>query len=334
MKRLLALAGLVFIVQCGGGGGSSPTAPSGPPSQPSVGEPPGSSTTPPNETPPPPPPPPPASPPPPPVAQTATFVGAGDIAVCGSPSSEATARLLDQIPGTVFTLGDNAYDSGSERDFRQCYDPTWGRHKTRTRPSPGNHDYQQPNAGPYFSYFGDSAGPAGLGYYSYTVGSWHVISLNSNIPVNNVSAQTQWLRLDLARTPPPPAGTAGCTLAYFHHPLFTSSRNGPQPYMREIWEALYEFGVDVVLSGHDHNYERFAPQRPDGAIDRDRGIRQFVAGTGGASLYAIDRVRPNSEERASVHGVLKMTLKSGLYDWEFVPIAGERFRDVGSDRCH
>jgi len=250
------------------------------------------------------------------------------------PGAEATAKLLDQIPGTVFTTGDNAYDAGTEREFRECYEPTWGRHKARTRPTPGNHDYQTANGAPYYSYFGANAGAPGLGYYSYELGNWHVVSLNSNVPVNNVSAQMQWLRLDLARAPQPPAGQAACTVAYFHHPLFSSSRNGPQSYMRDIWQALYEFGVDLVIAGHDHNYERFAPQRPDGQLDRERGIRQFVVGTGGAWLYPMGGQRINSEASASVHGVLKMTLKSGGYDWEFIPIAGERYRDSGSDRCH
>ena len=272
-------------------------------------------------------PPPGVPPPPPPVpGLPQVFVGAGDIAQCDN-NSQATARLLDTIGGTVFTLGDNAYAHGSRENFSDCYEPTWGRHKGRTRPAPGNHEYETPGAGPYFEYFGPNAGPAGLGYYSFDVGSWHAISLNSNVSTGSTSTQAAWLRAELANHPP-----SRCTVAYWHHPLFSSGPNGDQAHMRDIWRILYEAGVDLVLSGHDHLYERFAPQDPDGRPDPARGIRQITAGTGGAALYPSGAPRPNSEVRISAFGVLKLTLASSGYDWEFVPVSGAR--DAGVGTCH
>jgi hypothetical protein len=241
-------------------------------------------------------------------------------------NSEATARLLDSIGGTVFTLGDNAYFHGTREEFRDCYDPTWGRHKGRTRPVPGNHEYESPGAGPYFEYFGPNAGPSGLGYYSFEVGSWHAVALNSNISVSAASAQGQWLRNDLA------ASATRCTIAYWHHPLFSSGPDGPSPRMRDFWRTLHEAGAEVVLSGHDHLYERFAPQDADGGLDPLRGIRQFVAGTGGAVLYPTGAARSNSEARVSAFGVLRLTLRSDGYDWEFTSVSGPR--DSGTGSCH
>lgn len=269
----------------------------------------------------------PPSPPPPilPLAPAQTFVGAGDIAMCDA-NSEATARLLDTIGGTVFTLGDNAYFQGTRQQFRDCYDPTWGRHRARTRPVPGNHEYESAGAAPYFEYFGANAGPPGLGYYSFDVGSWHAVALNSNIESAAGSAQVAWLRSDLA------ASGARCTIAYWHHPLFSSGPGGPSPKMHDVWRILHEAGADVVLSGHDHLYERFAPQDPDGGADAARGIRQFVAGTGGAVLYSSGAARPNSEVRLSAFGVLRLTLGADGYDWEFISVAGPR--DAGTGSCH
>jgi 3',5'-cyclic AMP phosphodiesterase CpdA len=256
------------------------------------------------------------------------FVGAGDIAYCGSAGAEATAQLLDQIEGTVFTLGDNAYESGTAAQFRDCYDPTWGRHKARTRPAPGNHDYVTPGAAAYFDYFGESAGPERRGYYSFELGAWHIISLNSQIDAGPDSAQAQWLAADLAAHP------AACTLAYWHRPLFSSgSVHGNDPYMRPIWEILARAGADVVVSGHEHLYERFAPQTADGVAD-PQGIRQFISGAGGASLYGIGQVQPNSEARGvGVFGVLKLKLHAASYDWEFVPVESGAFSDAGSAEC-
>jgi hypothetical protein len=255
-------------------------------------------------------------------------VGAGDIAICGG-NAEATARQLDGIGGTVFTLGDNAYSSGTNADFQNCYEPTWGRHKSRTRPTPGNHDYATPGAVGYFDYFGLNAGPSGVGYYSFDLGAWHIISLNSNVATDAGSPQAAWLRADLAANAAP-----RCTLAYWHHPLFSSGPNGNRetPVMREIYRILYNANADLVLVGHDHTYERFAPQDADGRLDIVRGMRQFVVGTGGVSLYGFEAIRPNSEVRLSSHGVLKLTLMSDQYQWDFLALSGGG--DSGTTLCH
>ena len=263
-------------------------------------------------------------------APPAVLVGAGDIASCAYDTDEATAKLLDSIPGTVFTAGDNAYESGTAREYARCYAPTWGRHKARTRPSPGNHDYRGRGADPYYAYFGAAAGPAKHGFYSYDLGGWHIISLNSNIPMDAGSTQERWLRHDLARH------HALCTLAYWHHPLFSSgTTHGSSPAVRPLWQALYDAGADVVITGHEHQYERFAPQTPSGVLDTARGIREFVVGTGGARLYRFGPATLNSEARDNTtHGVIKLTLRPNGYDWEFVPVAGGSFRDSGSAKCH
>jgi hypothetical protein len=254
-------------------------------------------------------------------AAPAVFVGAGDIADCGLPGAEATARLLDDIAGTVFTTGDNAYFHGSQQDYERCYEPTWGRHKRRTRPVPGNHEYETPGAAGYFWYFGDAAAPGSQGFYSFDLGAWHIIALNSNIPMDHASEQVAWLRADFA------TNRTRCTLAYEHHPLFSSGVNGPIPAVRAIWDVLYEEGADVVLSGH-------APQDPVGRADAARGLRQFVVGTGGGKNTLIVALQPNSEVRFSTWGVLKLTLRPTSYDWEFVPVAGESWRDSGAAQCH
>jgi hypothetical protein len=254
------------------------------------------------------------------------FVGAGDIAQCNR-NAEDTARLLDTIGGTVFTTGDNAYFHGTRENFRDCYESTWGRHKTRTRPTPGNHEYESLGAAAYFEYFGLNAGLPGLGYYSFDLGAWHAIALNSDIGVQRGSPQAAWLASDLEAS-----SAFRCTVAYWHYPLFSSGPNGDITAMRDFWHILYEAGVDIVLNGHDHLYERFAPQDPDGRPDPARGIRQFTVGTGGASLYGFAMQRPNSEVRISTYGVLKLTLSNDAYDWEFIPVAGPR--DSGSGRCH
>ncbi len=264
-------------------------------------------------------------PPPPPPVGSHVLVGAGDIAVCGSVGTEQTAALLDRIPGTVFTAGDNAYFQGTTDDFRNCYDPTWGRHKDRTRPAPGNHEYESPGAAPYYAYFGANAGPPGLGYYSFDVGAWHVVSLNSNVPAGQGSAQYQWLASDLA------ARNARCLAAIWHHPLFSSSRNGPAPMMRDVWRLLQQAGAEVAIVGHEHAYERFAPLDSGGRSTAD-GIRQFIAGTGGAPLYDFVMVAPGSEVRISSWGVLKLTLTPENYSWEFIAIGGS-VRDSGSAPC-
>lgn len=261
---------------------------------------------------------------------TVILVGAGDIADCDLDGDEQTARLLDSIPGTVFTAGDNAYGSGTVSEFARCYGPGWGRQRARTRPAPGNHDYSTSAGAPYYAYFGAQAGEPGLGYYSYDLGAWHMISLNSNIRMRAGSAQETWLRADLAAT------RAKCVLAYWHHPRFSSSDgHGNDPSTMPLWRALYDFGADIVLGGHDHTYERFAPQTPDGRADPERGIREFVVGTGGADHYGFNAPEPNSEVRnGDTWGVLKLTLLPDAYRWQFVPVAGKTFSDSGSGRCH
>jgi predicted phosphohydrolase len=253
---------------------------------------------------------------------------AGDIGDCDTDSDEATAALLDSLPGTVLTVGDHAYPWGAAADFRNCYEPTWGRHKARTRPSPGNHEYDAAGAAAYFAYFGPSAGPTGRGYYSFDLGEWHVVSLNSNVAVEAGSEQGRWLRADLS------AHRSQCTLAYWHHPLFSSGDHGNNPRLLDVWRILYEFGVDVVANGHDHDYERFGRQTPGAVADPVRGIREFVVGTGGTALRPFATVQANSRARESaVHGVLKLTLRAQDYDWEFVPVAGESFWDGGQGFC-
>lgn len=261
-----------------------------------------------------------------------TLVGAGDIAYCGGTRDTATARLLANIPGTVFTLGDNVYDNGTASEFKNCYRPTWGKFKKRTRPSPGNHDYYSPEARPYYNYFGRRAGRASRGYYSYNRGAWHIIALNSNCgKVGGCgvrSKQGRWLRRDLARHP------RKCTLAYFHHPLFSS--NAPDTAVRPFWQILHKRNADVILSGHAHSYERFAPQTPGGRKNIKRGIRQFTVGTGGKPpLRPFAKRPPNIQVRNDkTPGVLKLDLNRGSYKWKFVAVAGKTFTDSGTNQCH
>jgi hypothetical protein len=228
----------------------------------------------------------------------------------------------------VFTTGDNAYPLGSAEDYQNCYHPTWGRFRDRTRPSPGNHEYDSPGATPYYAYFGANAGPAGLGYYSFNLESWHIVSLNSEAGTDPGAAQLSWLTADLT------ANRTQCTLAYYHKPVFSSGAHGNNPHMLPISRVLFEHGVDVVLNGHDHNYERFAPQDDLGRHDPQRGIRQFVVGTGGTSLRPFEQIRPNSEARAGAWGVLRLTLRPGRYDWDFLSVAGGSLSDSGSGQCH
>ena len=261
------------------------------------------------------------------------FIGAGDIASCPLPGDELTSEVLDRTAGTVFLAGDNAYEDGSTTDYANCYNPTWGRHKSRTRPAPGNHEYQTPNGAGYYAYFGAAAGDPTKGYYSFEAGDWHVIILNPEINSVAGSPQEQWLRADLA------ANDRQCTLAIWHEPVFSSSsRDGSGGYTvgRAFYQALYEAYADVVVSGHDHVYERFAPQSPTGVLDNVRGIREFVVGTGGASLHGTGGTTlPNSEARnGQAWGVLKLTLRASSYDWEFVPGTGQVYSDAGSGVCH
>jgi Calcineurin-like phosphoesterase len=260
------------------------------------------------------------------ISAPATFVGAGDIADCGR-GATLTANLLDRIEGTVFTAGDHAYPMGTASEYQNCYEPTWGRHRGRTRPTPGNHDYNAPNALPYFQYFGSNAGPPQLGYYSYALGAWHVVSLNSEIDARIGSPQELWLRADLG------ANRTRCTAVYWHRALFSSGNHGGDARMLDIWRTIYEFDVDLVVAAHDHLYERFTPQDAAGKMDGARGIRQFVVGTGGGPLHPVGVSRPNSEVAASVWGVLAFTLESDRYRWRFISAEGG-FNDEGITSCH
>src|SRR5215213_10223856 len=260
------------------------------------------------------------------------LVGAGDIASCRSTGDEATAGLLAGIDGTVATFGDNAYPKGTDADFAECYEPSWGQFKARTLPSPGNHEAVGSSG--YFDYFGAAAGEPGKGYYSYDLGSWHVISLNSNCSsvvggCASGSPQEQWLKADLA------AHSNACTLAYWHHPRFSSGIHGDHSFVDPFWNDLYQAGAEVVLNGHDHDYERFAPLNPSGQPEPTQGIREFVVGTGGAELREFNRIIPTSEVQiAGMNGVLQMTLHPDSYDWQFVTAPDRIVADAGSATCH
>jgi len=262
--------------------------------------------------------------------ESVVLVGAGDIANCELlGGARATAALLDKIEGTIFTLGDHAYPRGTAQQFKDCFEPTWGRHKARIRPTLGNHDLLTLRGRPYFEYFGDNAGPSGRGYYSYDLGAWHVISLNGTESVDARSPQAAWLREDLASHP------TDCVLAYWHLPLFSSGPHGGTDEMSEMWRILHEAGADVVVNSHDHLYERFAPLNAKGQPDPERGIRVFLVGTGGAGVYKLNKPAPHSEVLDnSTYGVLKFTLSKGHYAWEFIPMAGQMFTDSGSGVCN
>jgi len=272
-------------------------------------------------------------------AQTFTLVGAGDIATCKHlQSAEATAKLIEGIPGTVFAAGDLAYERGSPTEFQNCYGPTWGKFKDRTKPALGNHEYGGPTADGYFQYWGAQAGPKGKGFYSYDLGRWHIVVLNTNCNKKGMggcgkdSPQETWLREDLAKHPD------ACILAYGHHALFSSGvlkEHALHPLMRPLWQDLYDAHADLILAGHEHSYERFAPQDPNGKPDPAHGIREIVAGTGGRNHDPLGFATPNSEVREwKTYGVLKLTLAPGKYNWEFIPVEGSTFRDSGSGVCH
>lgn len=260
------------------------------------------------------------------------LVGAGDIAQCNRPHVERTAILLDQIDGIVITLGDNVYPTGTAESFENCYGPTWGRHRKRTWPSIGNHDYVQGSAAAYFDYWGARAGRRGEGYYSYDLGAWHIVVLNSEIAMARGSAQEKWLRADLA------ANALPCILAYWHRPLFfTGPAKKSTKKIKPLWDALYEAGADLVLNGHSHHYERFAPQTPAGTADPERGIRQLIVGTGGGGERSVIRAAPNSQSEVlnnEAYGVLALTLEGEGYSWEFIAAAGSDFTDTGMGQCH
>jgi Calcineurin-like phosphoesterase len=272
-------------------------------------------------------------------SSTFVLVGAGDIAGCANlVGAKATARLIEKIPGTVFAAGDLAYETGTYAEFEQCYGPTWGKFKERTRPTPGNHEYVGSEASGYFQYWGQQAGEPDKGYYSYDLGTWHIVVLNTNCGARALggcwqgSPEELWLRQDLEAHP------RACVLAYGHHSLYSSGllgRHARHPELQAFWDDLYAAHADLVLAGHEHSYERFAPQNPRGQVDPENGIRQIVVGTGGRSHTLLGAPQPNSEVRNdNTFGVLKLTLSMGKYTWEFIPEAGKTFRDSGEGSCH
>ncbi|MDB5959980.1 MAG: Alkaline phosphatase [Massilia sp.] len=271
-------------------------------------------------------------------AQSVTVLAAGDIANCGTQPPQysgafQTAALIDialaQDPSArLLALGDLTYPRGRLAEFTGCYQATWGRFKARTYPTPGNHEYATPKAAGYFTYFGAQAG---AGHYAFTLGAWRLISLDSNLDAAGNAAQLAWLKQELATTP------ARCTLAYWHHPMYSSGMKGVDPRMRPAWELLMAAGAELVLAGHDHLYERFAPQDGNGRLDTARGIRQFVVGTGGAFPTPLLLPLPNSEARDSNHmGVLRLVLRADGYDWAFLPVGADALfkPDRGSAPCH
>ena len=263
--------------------------------------------------------------------RTETVLAVGDGATCKRDEDEKTADLVARLEGTVLLLADIAYEAGTTQEFQQCYLPGWGRHRERIRPVPGNHEYRSDPLAGYFAFYGAQAGPRGQGWYSYDLGEWHLIALNSNcdeVGCDRGSEQERWLREDLARHP------GRCTLAYWHHARFSSgSTHGGDDDVDDLWKALHEGGADVVLAAHEHNYERFAPLGPEGEPDPARGIRQFVVGTGGRSHYPFGPPVPGSETRNSdTFGVLELSLSPGRYRWRFLPSEG-KFRDSGSGTC-
>ena len=253
---------------------------------------------------------------------------AGDVAQCDVPGAQLTAQLIKSLPYPVLVAGDLAYPRGRPEDFARCYGPTWGAFKARTYPAPGNHDYGTPGAKGYFDYFGARAGDPSKGYYSFDIGQWHIVSLNSNRELEPGSPQLLWLAADLQRHP------QGCVLAYWHHPRFSSGPHGDDVRLQALWALLYQQGVSVVVAGHDHDYERFAPMDENGERDDMRGIRSFVAGTGGAQHYRLGERHELSEVwHGNSWGVLKLTLREHSYAWEFLPVAGGNFHDAGSAQC-
>jgi len=265
------------------------------------------------------------------------LIGAGDISVCGNSGANRTAelieRLVDRYPdAAVFTAGDNAQTMGTLDEYTQCFRPSWGRFQERIHPSPGNHDWFTDNGIPYFTYFGDQAGQPGLGYYSYDLGDWHIVSLNSNcdtVGCDAESGQAGWLRTDLQEN------GQRCTLLYWHHPLWSSGKVEISTAGSAFWRIASEFGVEMVVNGHDHHYERFAPLDREGQVDRNAGTRLFIVGTGGAWLFDVNQPSPATEALDnSTHGVILFLLYPGRYDWMFIPVDAGGFTDTGSGICH
>jgi hypothetical protein len=261
------------------------------------------------------------------------LLGAGDIADCTLPGARQTSDLLLGLAGSIFTAGDNAYPDGSAANFSDCYGPTWGRVLGRTiLPTAGNHDWDTPGATGYLGYFGAAAAPQGVTWYSMDLGAWHIIVLDSDCALvggcDDASPQGLWLKHDLA------VSTAHCTLAIWHQPRFSSGEHGDDPEVAPFWQQLHDAQAELIVNGHDHDYERFAPQDPSGKVERPGGLREIVVGTGGAELRTFKQQAPNSEFRAAgVTGILRLTLHAVNYDWEFLPI-GSDIADSGSTPCH
>lgn len=268
-------------------------------------------------------------------AGAVTITALGDIASCSQTADDVTAAAVRKLSGDVLLLGDIVYEDGTASEFKNCFAPLYGSIKSRLRPTPGNHEYHDGKGSGYFGYFGSAAGSSGKGYYSFDVGAWHVVALNGNCEYaggcSSSSPQVKWLKADLAARP------AKCTLAFWHFPVFSSGEHGGSTRALPLYQVLYDAGADVVLAGHDHDYERFAPQTPAGVLDVKRGIRSFVVGTGGASLVGLSSKRAKNSEfaDAATFGFLRLTLGSGTYSWEFVKTGGSgKNHDTGSGSCH
>jgi acid phosphatase type 7 len=319
----LLLGTVTTLAQCGGGSPTAPAQVTTSVSNPVTTTPPVSQT----------PEPEPVVPTQPPVVPTpgpaSAFVNVlGDTGWCGSPALAPLARLFERFDGDILLAGDLAYPSGTMQEFRNCFDPSFGRFKSRMRASPGNHDYNaSATAQSYFEYFGDRSGPNRLGYYSFKAGEWTIFMLNSNVPINRTSQQFAFVRATMQQSP------TRCTMAVMHHPFDSSGLNGPTPSLRDMWELMYNLGGDVVIAGHDHLYERHAPINADQRRDDARGIRQFTVGTGGAPLYSRVRAALNSELVISTYGMLRLKLDPALYEWQFMDMNGNVL-DRGLNVCH
>jgi acid phosphatase type 7 len=257
-----------------------------------------------------------------PQPEVEVLLAVGDIGSCDSQADDAVAELASRLGGTLALLGDTVYEQGTPQQYDRCFDPAWGRMRARFRPAVGNHEYLTDGAAGYFGYFGSAAGAAGEGWYSYQLGGWHVVVLNSNCSIVSCgegSPQMRWLTRDLAAHP------SDCLLAYWHHPRWSSGRHGSTPSLDPFWMTLSAAGADVVLAGHDHTYERL----------RVGGVREFVVGTGGRSIYPFEKPQlPQTEVRSDdAFGLLRLALAQDGYSWQFVALGRSGFTDTGSGSC-
>jgi len=270
--------------------------------------------------------------PPLPTSTPVYFSGAGDVSICGQTGDDQTAAILmNQVGhGLFFVAGDSSNENGNMYEYQNCFSPSWGNLLPNLRVVPGNHDYYSNPVENYWIYFDGVAGEPGKGWYSFEHGDWHIVMLNSNcgyVGCGPSSEQIAWLKQDLENT------SSDCSLAIWHHPRFNSGIAGNADWLYTFWDVLYEQGVDVIVNGHDHHYERMAKINPKGEIDPNLGIRSFVVGTGGASFYAIDQVQPFSEIRiTNQFGIIQFTLNPASYTWQFINVNGE-IMDQGEDTC-